>query len=87
MTADCPPTKTLIELWDWKARRRGRRRLPTTSERLEYAECDRRVDDAAPEKTMDWVEDEQYMDTDPSPTQRTHAVWTTDFQARKDACK
>lgn len=87
MTDDYPRTMTLQELWDWKAQWHGKRRPPTRSECLDYDECDRQIDDAGSETTMDWEEDERYLDLCPSPTQRSCAAWTPEYQARRDARK
>jgi len=87
MTDDYPRTMSLQELRDWTAQWHGKRGPPTRSERVDYDECERQINDAVSETTMDWEEDEQYMDTCPSPTQRSYAAWTPEYQARRDARK
>ncbi len=84
---DCPQPMTLDELCDWKVKWQSKRRPPTQSEREDYSECDRQWNDAGSETTMDWEEDENYMDRLPSPTQRSYAAWTPGYQARRDARK
>ena len=87
MGDDHVPTMTLQELWDWKARWRAKGRYPTASERLDFDECDRQLDEVASETTMDWEEDEQYVDAYPSPTERSHAAWTLEDQPRGETRK
>lgn len=90
MGDDRVPTRTLRELLDWKANWYAKRRPPTRSERLDYDECGRQIDDLASETTMDWEEferNEQEMDTCPSPTQRNHPAWTQTYQLQRELRK
>ena len=90
MGDDRVATMTLRELLDWKAAWHAKGRYPTASERLDYDECDRQLDEVASETTMDWEEfdrNEQEMDTCPSPTQRNHPAWTKDYQLRRELRK
>ncbi len=87
---DRVPTMTLQELWDWRAGWHAKRRPPTKSERLDYDECARQIDDLASETDIDWEEfekKEREMDTCPSPTQRDHPAWTEDYQLRRELHK
>lgn len=87
VTDDCPQPMSIDELCDWKAKWQSKRRPPTRSERDDYSECDRQWNDAGSETTMDWEEDENYMDRLPSPTQRSYAAWTPGYQARREASR
>ncbi|KAK0506922.1 hypothetical protein JMJ35_010622 [Cladonia borealis] len=90
MGEDRVPMMTLRELLDWKADWHAKRRPPTKSERLDFDECDRQLDEVASETTMDWEEfdrNEQEMDTCPSPTQRNHPAWTKDYQIGRELRK
>lgn len=90
MTDDRTATMTLQELWDWKDKLRSKRRGPTKSEELDWEECNRQINEVASETTMDWEEaerDERYMDTCPSPTQRSHPAWTPRYQDARNARK
>ena len=90
MGNDRVPTMTLQELWDWRTGWHAKRRHPTKSERLDYDECARQIDDLASETDMDWEEfenNEREMDTCPSPTQRDHPAWTEDYQLRRELHK
>ena len=83
MGDDRVTTMTLRELLDWKDAWHAKGRYPTKSERLDYDECDRQLDEVASETTMDWEEfdrNEQEMDACPSPTQRNHPAWTEEYQ-------
>ena len=83
MGDDRVTTLTLQELLDWKAAWHTKGRYPTKSERLDYDECDRQLDEVASETEMDWEEferNEQEMDACPSPTQRNHPAWTEEYQ-------
>ncbi len=84
------PTMTLQELWDWRAGWHAKRRPHTKSERLDYDECNRQIDDLASETDIDWEEcdkNEREMDACPSPTQRNHPAWNIDYQLRRDVHK
>ena len=90
MGEDRVPMMTLRELLDWKADWHAKRRPPTKSERLDFDECGRQLDEVASETTMDWEEfdrNEQEMDTCPSPTQRNHPAWTKDYQIGRELRK
>ena len=90
MGNDHVPTMTLQELWDWRAGWHAKRRPHTKSERLDYDECNRQIDDLASETDIDWEEfekNEREMDTCPSPTQRDHPSWTEDYQLRRELHK
>lgn len=86
-TDDCPQPITLDDICEWKDQYQSKRRPLTQSERDDYSECDRQFNDAISDTTIDWEEDEEYMDTCPSPNQRTCAAWTPEYQARRDARK
>ena len=80
------PTMTLQELWDWRAGWHAKRRPHTKSERLDYDECNRQIDDLASETDIDWEEfdkNEREMDACPSPTQRDHPAWTKTYQLER----
>ena len=86
MGNDRVPTMTLQELWDWRAGWHAKRRPHTKSERLDYNECNRQVDDLASETDIDWEEfdkNEREMDACPSPTQRDHPAWTKTYQLER----
>ena len=90
MGNDRVPTMTLQELWDWRAGWHAKRRPHTKSERLDYDECNRQIDDLASETDIDWEEfekNEREMDTCPSPTQRNHPAWNEGYQLRRDVHK
>ena len=90
MGDDRVTTMTLQELLDWKAAWHAKGRYPTKSERLDYDECDRQLDEVASETEMDWEEferNEQEMDTCPSPTQRHHPAWTQTYQLERELRK
>lgn len=87
VTDDCPQPMTLDEMSEWKDLYLMKLRPKTQSERDDYSECDRQFNDAISVTTIDWEEDEEYMDTCPSPKQRTCAAWTPGYQARRDARK
>ena len=90
MGNDRVPMMTLQELWDWRAGWHAKRRPHTKSERLDYEECNRQINDLASETDMDWEEfekNEREMDTCPSPTQRDHPAWTEDYQLRRELHK
>ena len=86
MGNDRVPTMTLQELWDWRAGWHAKRRPHTTSERLDYEECNRQINDLASETDIDWEEfdkNEREMDACPSPTQRDHPAWTETYQLER----
>ena len=77
---------TLQQLWDWRTRWHAKRRPHTKSERLDYDECKRQIDDLASETDIDWEEfdkNEREMDACPSPTQRDHPAWTQTYQLER----
>ena len=86
MGNDRAPTMTLQELWDWRAGWHAKRRPHTKSERLDYEECNRQINDLASETDIDWEEfekNEREMDACPSPTQRDHPAWTETYQLER----
>ena len=86
MGNDRVPTMTLQELWDWRAGWHAKRRPHTKSERLDYEECNRQINDLASETDIDWEEfdkNEREMDACPSPTQRDHPAWTETYQLER----
>ena len=86
MGNDRVPTMTLQDLYDWRAGWHAKCRPHTKSERLDYEECNRQINDLASETDIDWEEfekNEREMDACPSPTQRDHPAWTETYQLER----
>ena len=88
-TEDCPTPLTIDELCDWKElfHLKRKRRNPTQSERDDAEECDRQWHQTGSVTSEDWEEEDRYMDTLPSPKQRSHPAWCSSYQAKRDARK